>query len=179
MKHHQTIAQKISFCALALSLSVIFLYGASALSTGRLVALVVASFLVMICVERFGVRYALAVYAGTSILSLLFIPGKLFVFLYILCIGYYPIVKLYIERFQNFAREWLLKIVFSCGMLALFYFIFKTFFLPSAESIPVLLTGYYLWLLLPLLEILFVVYDRMLSYMITYYESFIRRMKHD
>lgn len=173
------MVKRITFSAICLALSVIFLYGASALSTGKIAALGLASLLCAICVSNHGVRYGLAMYIGTSILALLFLPGKLFALLYVLFAGYYPIVKLYIEKINKLWVEWVLKFLFFNLTLALIYIIARVFFMPALASVLTRLVLKYLGLFLILLQIIFALYDWMLSYMIGYYHQFLRRIHYD
>lgn len=170
------MAKRISFSAMAMALTVIFLYAASAFSAGRLAALGLSSLFCGICVSCFGVRYGVAQYVGASILSLLFIPNRLFVLIYILFAGYYPVVKLYIEKLDKLWAEWLLKYLFFNLILTVIYLIANAFFLPTLDSALVMLIVKYLSLVILGLEIIFAVYDWMLSYMIGYYNQFLRRM---
>ena len=173
------MVKRITYSAVSLALTVIFLYTAAAFATGRIAALGLASLLCGICVSRFGIRYGVALYIGASILSLLILPNKTFALLYVLFAGYYPIVKLYIEKLNRLWAEWILKILFFNLALALIYIIIKTFFMPALTSVLALLVLHYLVLAIIILQVIFVIYDWTMSYMIGYYDQFIRRISHD
>ncbi|MBR5236059.1 MAG: hypothetical protein IKW06_01620 [Clostridia bacterium] len=173
------MAKRITFSAVSLALTVICLYGASTLPTGRVAALALASLFCALCVNQYGVRYGVALYVGASILSLLLVPKRLLVVIYILFAGYYPIVKLYIEGLNKLWAEWLVKVLYFNVILFVLYMVFKTFFLPHLSSTVVMLALHYLGLIIVALEFLFVLYDWMLSYMIGYYNQMIRRIKHE
>ncbi len=173
------MVKRITFSAIAMALSVICLYGAGALSTGRVAALALASLFGGVCISLYGVRYGVALYVGTSILSLLFIPNRMLTLIYILFIGYYPIVKLYIERLDKLWAEWILKILYFNIILIIIYVLFKLFFMPFFSSAVVLLAFQYLGAVIIALEIIFVVYDLAFSYMIGYFEQFLRRISHE
>jgi len=173
------MTKRITFSAICLALTVIFLYAASALSTGRLAALGLASLLCGICVSRFGVRYGIALYVSASLLALLLLPNKMFALFYVLFAGYYPIIKLFIERLRRLWAEWILKILFFNLMLVLLYLVVKLFFMPVLSSALALLILQYLGPAILILQVVFIIYDWMLSYMIGYYDQFIRRISHD
>ncbi len=173
------MTKRITFSAICLALTVIFLYAASALSTGRLAALGLASLLCGICVSRFGVRYGIALYVSASLLALLLLPNKMFALFYVLFAGYYPIIKLFIERLRRLWAEWILKILFFNLMLVLLYLVVKLFFMPVFSSALALLILQYLGPAILILQVVFIIYDWMLSYMIGYYDQFIRRISHD
>ncbi len=172
------MAKRISFSAMAMALSVICLYAASAFSTGKLAALGLSSLFCAICVSLFGVRYGLAQYVGTAILALLFIPNRFFVLVYVLFAGYYPIVKLYIEKLDKLWVEWLLKYLFFNVILMALYLIAVFFFLPYVEAATLILVFRYVALIIVGLEIVFGIFDWVLSYMIGYYHQYLRRMLH-
>ncbi len=173
------MVKRITSSAICLALSVIFLYGAAVLSTGKLAALGLASLLCGICVSMHGVRYGVALYVGTSLLALLLLPNKMFALFYVLFAGYYPIVKLYIEKLNKLPAEWILKFLFFNLTLSLIYIVAKIFFLPALESVLASIVLHYLGLVLIALQIIFAIYDWMLSYMIGYYHQFLRRIRHD
>lgn len=173
------MTKRITFSAICLALTVIFLYAASALSTGRLAALGLASLLCGICVSRFGVRYGIALYVGASLLALLLLPSKLFALFYVLFAGYYPIIKLFIEKLRKLWAEWILKVLFFNLILVLLYIVVKLFFMPVLSSALALLILQYLGPAILILQVVFIIYDWMLSYMIGYYDQFIRRISHD
>ncbi len=173
------MTKRVTFSAMALALTVICLYAAATLSTGKLVALGLSSLFVCLCISQFGVRYGIALYIGASIISLLLIPNKMFVLLYILFAGYYPVMKLYIERLNKMWAEWLLKVLTFNFILVVIYLVFRIFFLPALTSALTGLVLQYLGLIIVGLEILFVFYDWILSYMIGYYHQFLRRISHE
>jgi len=150
------MTKRITFSAICLALTVIFLYAASALSTGRLAALGLASLLCGICVSRFGVRYGIALYVSASLLALLLLPNKMFALFYVLFAGYYPIIKLFIERLRRLWAEWILKILFFNLMLVLLYLVVKLFFMPVLSSALALLILQYLVPGILILQLVFV-----------------------
>lgn len=173
------MAKRVTFSAVAMALTVICLYAASALSTGRLAALGLSSLFCGVCVSCYGVRYGVAQYVGASILALLFIPNRLFVLVYILFAGYYPIIKLYIEKLNRLWAEWILKVLFFNLVLTVLYIILKAFFLPMLTSVLTAVVLKYLAIIIIALEIIFILYDWILSYMIGYYHQFLRRITHE
>ncbi|MBE7048190.1 MAG: hypothetical protein E7393_02310 [Ruminococcaceae bacterium] len=170
------MAKRITFSAVSLALTVICLYGASSLPTGRIVSLALSSLFCGACVSQYGVRYGVVLYIGASLLSLLLIPKRLFVMLYILFAGYYPIVKLYIERLDKLWAEWIIKILFFNVVLVGFYALCRSFFLPNLNPSLLALVMQYMGLIVLGLELIFVLFDWSLSYMIGYYNQFIRRV---
>ena len=170
------MVKRVTFSAIGMALTVIFLYAASILSTGRLAVLALSSLLCGVCICQYGIRYGMAVYIGSSLLSLLLIPNRMFTMVYVLFIGYYPLIKLLIERLKKLWLEWLLKVLFFNLILVLLYWVFKIFFMPGLDSAVVSLVFKYIGWVVVGLEVVFVLYDLAFSYMIGYFNQFVRRI---
>ena len=170
------MVKRVTFSAIGMALTVIFLYAASILSTGRLAVLALSSLLCGVCICQYDIRYGMAVYIGSSLLSLLLIPNRMFTMVYVLFIGYYPLIKLLIERLKKLWLEWLLKVLFFNLILVLLYWVFKIFFMPGLDSAVVSLVFKYIGWVVVGLEVVFVLYDLAFSYMIGYFNQFVRRI---
>lgn len=170
------MVKRVTFSAIGIALTVIFLYAASVLSTGKLAALALSSLLCGVCICQYGIRYGMAVYIGSSILSLLLIPNRMFTIIYVLLIGYYPVIKLLIERLNKIWLEWVLKVLFFNIILFFLYMIFTIFFMPGLDSAIVTLALKYAGWIVVGMEVVFVLYDLAFSYMIGYFNQFVRRI---
>ncbi len=173
------MVKRVTFSSICLALTVICLYGSSVLPTGRLATLALSSVFCMAAIHQYGPRYGAAVFVGSSILALLLIPNRMFTMLYILFIGHYPLIKLFIERLDRLWLEWVLKFMYFNLVLAVIYVLFKTFMMPTFNPTLVALIVKYMIPVVLGLEIIFAMYDWVLSYMIGYYEKFLRRISHD
>lgn len=124
-----------------------------------------ASLLCIFVVIEIGGGYSWALWAATSLLSLLMLPQKSPAIFYTLFLGYYPILKSYFERLpQIFA--WILKLVTFHASLGLIYLSLKLFVPIELDELGQshLLVGTYVLAL-----ICFIVYDFALSKLITAY----------
>ena len=110
-----------------MALTVVCLFGASTLPTGRVALMAITSVFGALIISEYGVKDGWIHYIGVSILSLLLIPKKMMVLIYILFLGYYPVIKLYIERLNKRWLEWIIKIVVFNVILVTAYTIFKLF----------------------------------------------------
>lgn len=114
---------KITLCAICSALSVVFmLLGYFPYLTYAVPA--VAGLFVMIPLIEIGVSYAFASYIVSSLLVLLVAEPETKV-LYIVLLGYYPIMKAIIERMKNTVFEWVLKIILFNLSVAITYFALK------------------------------------------------------
>ena len=104
--------KKFSVAAIMTALALVCLFGSAYIPTGKIALLAMTSMCTLVTTQHCGVRYAWLQYAATALLALLLIPAKGQVFLFIGLTGYYPIVKLHIERINKMYIEWIVKIFF-------------------------------------------------------------------
>ncbi|MBE7040140.1 MAG: hypothetical protein E7398_05380 [Ruminococcaceae bacterium] len=134
-----------------------------------------ASLIVSIVVVECGHKYAWLVYIGIAIISFLLIPKKFIVYSFIGFLGFYPIVKLYIEKLNRLWVEWIVKFIFFNIILILAYFALNYFLLPSLDIALVGFVFKYIASIIAVSEIFFLVYDLGISYFINYYQQKLRR----
>ena len=122
------------------ALSVVILYLGSVMEVLDLTVAVLASIIVLFANTELGGKYALAVYAGTSVLSFLLVPNKWMAVYFIMLFGLMPITKKLFEKTGKIF-SWVLKIaLFNAEALA-FYFIAREFgfFAENESGTPFLL----------------------------------------
>lgn len=120
VKINNSKSGKTAFAGICSAVSVVVLYLASVLPTGRLVMCAVASAAVCMMMIKFGYKGALMMYAAVSVISFIILPDKTIFFGYALFFGNYPVVKALIEQKNNIVAEWILKLAAFCiyGLLA-------------------------------------------------------------
>ena len=102
-------------------------------------------------------KWALAVYAGPSVVCALVVPEKEAVAIYIALVGYYPLLKLLLDKLPKVVG-YIVKAVFFVGVIVATYYIIMHVFGISTELLEE--TGGYM---IPLLVVLglaaFILYD--------------------
>ena len=93
---------RIAASGMMIALGVIFLYIGSLIDTLNIIMAAVASLLCVMAVVDYGPGYAFMLYAGTGLAALLLLPEKFTPAVYLLLIGYYPMVK---ERLERLAKR--------------------------------------------------------------------------
>jgi len=147
----------------ALSLTVLY---ASALSpAGRLGLVAAAGVFPAGAVVTAGLGVGFLCYGVVGLLGLLLLPNKANAALYLLFFGLWPMVKSVIERLRRLPLEYLCKLAFFNGVLALFWFGLRGLLLPFLP--PALPTS---WLALAG-NAAFVIYDLGLSKLIAFYSA--------
>ena len=93
---------RIAASGMMIALGVIFLYIGSLVDTLNITMAAVASLLCVLAVVDYGPGYAFMLYAGTGLAALLLLPEKFTPTVYLLLVGYYPMVK---ERLERLAKR--------------------------------------------------------------------------
>ena len=168
--------KKLTISAMTVALGTVFMSLGAIFSVLDLSCAVLASLLVSFIYLELGSPYTWLVWLCTSLCSFLLFPGSMMWIVYLAVFGVYPIVKGYIERLPRFAW-FILKIVFLNAMLALLVFscellVGQSFF-GDVSDMPFDPTVAYaiLW---AMLNVAFVLYDRMIVVMVVFYERRIR-----
>ena len=120
MKKYRNIAYAGMFAALC----TVMLFIGSVLQTLDLTAAALGSFVVMIALIELGRPYALGVYAAASVLSLLILPNKEPAVYFALFSGYYPILKVILNKIQPKALSYVARVAVFDISLAAIYLVF-------------------------------------------------------
>lgn len=162
------MSRKIAFGGILTALCVVLLYLASYLPTGKLGLYALASVTIAIAVVELDIRLGAVVYAGSAILIFLFTGNINALLLFILFFGSYPLLKYYIEKQRSAAVEMLMKFGAFNLLAILGFFMFKLLLGVS----PINLTHFSIWILVGFIlagQVMFLIYDYILSRLIHYY----------
>jgi hypothetical protein len=143
------------------ALSVIILYISSIAPTSKLSLLTIASAIIPFSLLTTNVKTSILVYIATSILSAM-LGLRSMAIAYALFFGLYSIVKYYIEKIRKAYLEIILKLTFFNISFLIIYYFGK---LILSDVISINLPLYYL---IPILEISFIIYDYVLTNIISY-----------
>jgi len=133
-----------------------------------------AGILLIAAVYEVGEGWALLIYAAVGLLSFLLPSNKDSAVYYILFLGFYPVLKSYLERIKNIILKWAVKlIIFNASSAASVFVLVKLLGITD----DMFKYGYLFAALL--LNLTFVVYDLAVSRLIVLYNfrlrKFIRR----
>ena len=157
--------KNLTICAMLCALGVILMTVGAFIEVLDLSTAALASLLCIFVVIEIGGGYPWAVWAATSLLSLLLLPQKTPAIFYALFLGYYPVLKAYFERLPQWI-SWVLKLVTFHASLGLIYLCLKLFIPIALEELG------QSWLLLGtygLALLCFIVYDFALAKLLTAY----------
>jgi len=154
------MSQRIAFCGVLCALStVILLATLFPYATYALAAL--AGLVFVAATLELGVRYGVVCYIVTALLSLIITPDPEAKLLFVLFFGYYPIVQLRINLWQNTVLAWVVKLlIFNAAMIAGFMMLMYVVGLNKEDFT---IAGMYVpWALLLAGNAVFVLYDKAL-----------------
>lgn len=160
---------KLTFCAMMVALGVVVMLLGSLLPGMRLTVAALAGMIAVLAVIRGSLGYGILTVLATAILSFLLLPSKEVALIYVAFFGPYTIVKNLIERIHWQPVEWILKLLF-CGVITIMLLVVSGSLL---NLVPAMLTKH-IWLLLPMILFVFVLYDIAFSKIIAYLFEHIR-----
>lgn len=135
-----------------------------------------AGFLMVIMIVETQARWAVTTYAAVSAFCLLVTPNYQASLLFILFMGYYPILKFYLEKIKSKYVAWIIKYAVFNAAIAVFFLIFK-YLITSVDILEGLEKfGKYAVIILWLAaNVFFLLYDMVLGQLINLYVHWFRR----
>ena len=167
-KRKPSFDKRIVVSGVLVALSVIILYLGCAIEVLDITMSAMVSLLVVVIVIEMGYSYAWLTYIATAILSVLLLPQKSPAIFYACFMGFYPILKSYIERIGSGLVRWIIKLIVGNAAIGLMFAILLIFIPDEFEGGVMLLITY------ALAVAAFVMYDIALSKLITLYFKMIR-----
>ncbi|MBQ0084109.1 MAG: hypothetical protein KBS52_05030 [Clostridiales bacterium] len=123
----------ISFCGIMSALSVVIMLAAYFPYFTYAVP-AIAGFLVLITYIEAGPKWSVAVYIVTSVLVMLFCENEAKL-MYLLLFGYYPILKIYVEKLKSKILVYVLKFaVFNASIAVVYLLLAKLFGIETEVS---------------------------------------------
>ena len=135
-----------------------------------------AGFLMVIMIVETGAKWAFVTYAAVSVLCFLMTPNYEASLLFILFMGYYPILKFYLDGLKSKCLSWIIKYLCFNVAIIVFYLLFQ-YLITSVD----LLEGmekfgkYALLVLWVGANIFFNIYDMLLGQLINLYVNWFRK----
>lgn len=163
-------ASRVALGGVLAALSLLLLYVAALLPTGRIGMVAVAGLVPAAGVISGGLAAGFLCYGAAGLLGLLLLPDKGCALLYVIFFGLYPMIKSVIERLRKLPLELLLKLIFFNIVLAILMFGFSALLLPLLpellhSTLPIFLAG----------NAAFLLYDYGFSKLAAYYAARIHR----
>ena len=110
---------RIALAGMLSALAVVILTLGSLIDVVELSAAAMASFAVMVAVLELGAGWAVGVFAVSAVLSLLLFPMRIATVTFALFFGYYPVLKVYLDKLRVRPLRWAVKLVCFNAFLVL------------------------------------------------------------
>lgn len=162
-------SKKIAVAAVMTAVTVVMMYLASILPTGRLGYLGIASLLGVAAVIESGISGGAMVYAASCILGILLAPSKDVVLIYALFFGYYPLLKSVAENQKKRILGWIIKLAAVNAALTILIFAFREMFFNISGL------DYAVPIVYAVINAVFVLFDIGVSGVISFYMARIHR----
>lgn len=161
---------RIALCGLFAALSLCTMLMGSILPASTFSAPAFAGiFLVAVAVE-YGMRTGFLLYAAVGLLSMLLVPDKEMALIFIFFLGFYPLVKAYLEKIRFPALRFAAKLMlFNVCILAMYSLILLVFPIPALQQEFSSMSGKALAILLLAGNVTFFVYDLAVARMVALY----------
>lgn len=134
-----------------------------------------AGVMIMLAVIELDKKWALGIYAATSLLGALFVPNKETVVLYIAFFGYYPVLKAVLESRLGRIFEYTVKfLVFNLSVILAYVAMIKLMGVPYDKLMGIegesgFIAEYIVPIMLILGNMMFLAFDVLLTRLVTIY----------
>ncbi len=164
-----SIAKKTGLGGMLAALSLLFLFLANITPLLDLCMAIISSFMIVVAMIEIGRKWAFMMFAAVSILGFFIVPIRAPLILFIVLLGYYPIVKSFAERQKRRLYEFLIKFaVFNAAFVICICF-FKELIFFDAELTTTMTIAF-----LVIGNGIFLLYDFALTRLIAFYMYGIR-----
>lgn len=161
-------ALPVAVCGVITALSVVLMLVLGAAFIFSYILPMLLGMLMIMIKRTFSVSYAWLTYASTSLLSVFLVAEKECMLMYVLFFGFYPIINEGLNKITNKPLRALLKLVIFNSLISivqiLLVFVFGIPFLEDGEG------KWFIILFAVLMNILFVIYDKLLLNLTLLYE---------
>lgn len=160
------MSKKIAFCSMMAALGILTFVVSVIFTSNTVFLYLMSTLFTYVCTAEYGKKYGFLTYAVISIAAFMICANKVSVLAYAIVVGYYPIVKQYVEHMNiNKTVKYAIKIIFAVVISLVAYYLLKGFVVLEFNLALIFAVGI----------IIFVVYDYVLTMGIKFYALKIRK----
>lgn len=173
-KHTPSVGYIVSLCGVmsALALSLMFVMGM--IPSFEYISPAISGMFIWVIRRHLGVKYGLVSYLAVGVLSLLLVPNYEATMMFLFLLGYYPIVRDYLQKIKIIPLQWLVKLavyaVPSVGAYTVLVYLFGMEYLLNDASD---FGKYGTLVLLGLGAVAFIMYDAFIGFFRPFYDKII------
>ncbi|MBR3666914.1 MAG: hypothetical protein IKN66_07150 [Ruminococcus sp.] len=170
------LAFKIALGGVITSLCLFFMFCSGFLPMLDYTIPTFAGFLMVIMIVETNAGWAFTTYVAVSLLSLLITPNIQASLLFVIFMGYYPILKYFLDKLKNRPLAWAIKLIAFNAAVVLFYILFQFVFMTEDLLEGLESFGKYAEAVLLLgANVFFLIYDRLIGQLTGIYVNWFRR----
>lgn len=133
-------------------------------------------FMMVIMIVEVDRNWAIATYCAVSLLCPLITPNFQASLLFIIFMGYYPILKFYLDKKKNRVLAWIIKLLLFNTAIIIFFMVFQYLFTSRDMLEGMEMFGKYaVYALWAMANLFFLIYDYALTQMINLYINWFRK----
>lgn len=136
----------------------------------------ITGFIMVIVAVETSMKEAVITYCAVSFLSFFITPNKEATLLFVMFMGYYPILKIHLDKMKNKVFSWIIRLGIFNGAVILFFFIFQYIFTNGDMLEGLEMFGRFAPLILLMLaNVVFLLYDYALGLLTSLYANWFRK----
>lgn len=174
-KREPDIAYIVSLCGIMCGLAIVLMFMLSMIPSFEYISPACAGILIWVIRERLGVKYGLVSYIAVGILCVFFTPRMEAALMYVFLLGYYPIIRQYLEKIKLFPLRLVTKLaIYAASSISCYWLLI--YILGQKELLEDMgeFGKYGAWVLLGFGAVAFVAYDVFLGLFFPFYEKLLK-----
>lgn len=170
-------SRRIALCGVMGALAVVVMLMGSVIPVATFCAPLISSVLMLVVAIEHGMKTAMLLYLAVSLLALILVPDREMAMVFVFCLGYYPMLKAYLEKLHPALVRWAAKLAVFNGSIMAMYAVLLYIFPMQALVDEFKETGKgFVVVLLAMGNLAFVIYDRALEVLAQLYMVKLRPM---
>ncbi len=176
MNNRNLKSKRIAVCGILSALSLTCMLMGSFFPFSSFLAPAISGILILPVVLEYKLSTGCVMFAAISLLSLFIAPNKESVAIFIAILGWYPFVKLSLDKLKYKVLLWVLKItIFNTCVALVYLFIIVIFPIGAVVAEFESMSFYFVMILVIVANITFVIYDKALERVVFMYMHFWRK----
>lgn len=172
--------RSVALGGLFAALAIVLMLAGGIIPFSTFAAPALAGILIVPAAIEFGMRMGWTLYGAVSLLSLFVVPDREMSLIFLFLLGYYPLLKAFLERLHSKALQWAAKLaVFNASVVLVYGLLLFVFPLAAVTAEFEQAEAGFIAALLVLGNVTFVIYDIAVARMVGLYCARIRpRLMH-
>lgn len=171
-KNGPSIGYVVSLCGVMSGLALALMFILGMVPSFEYLSPGIGGMLIWVIRKQLGIKYGLTSYLAVGILGLLIVPNYEATMMFLFLLGYYPIIREYLQKIKIKIFQWIVKLaVFAIPSVGAYTILIRLF---GMEYLMEDVAEFGLYGLLALGAIAFILYDIFLGLVNPYYDKIIK-----